>query len=79
MLYTIKTLVKVFGGVDLSKRQLEKIADQLRLLSWALGAVLTSSSGYNFRLNYKTSILIVILWVFLQYMALMLDKRSEQK
>ena len=58
----IKRFHNIARSIDLSKKQLEKIADQLRLLSWALGAILTSSSGYNLKLNFMVSILIFMLW-----------------
>jgi len=48
----IKRFNNILHSIDLTKKQLEKIADQLRLLSWALGAILTSSSGYNLKLNF---------------------------
>ena len=74
-----KKFNNILHSIDLTKKQLEKIADQLRLLSWALGAILTSTSGYNLKLNFMTSILIFILWLFLQLVAIIVDKRSETK
>lgn len=74
-----KNLPNSVHWIELSKKQLEKIADQIRLLSWALGAILTSSSGYNLKLNFIVSILIFILWLFLQLVAITVDKRSEIK
>jgi hypothetical protein len=75
----IKKFHNIARSIDLTKKQLEKIADQLRLLSWALGAILTSSSGYNLKLNFMVSILIFMLWLFLQLVAIVVDKRSEIK
>jgi hypothetical protein len=75
----IKKFHNVIRGIDLSKRQLEKIADQLRLLSWALSAVLTSSSGFSLKLNFGVLALIVFLWLFLQFVAIVVDNRSEKK
>jgi len=61
-----------------SKKQFEKVADQLRLLSWAQGAIITSTSGLHFSGSILTSIIIVGLFVFLQIVALFLDGRSEK-
>ncbi len=43
----IKKLRNVVYGIELSKRQLEKVAEQLRLLSWALSVILTSTNGFH--------------------------------
>ena len=61
-----------------TKKQLEKSADQIRLLSWAQGAILTSTSGFKLPLNYEIIILIMLLWVFFQVIALIIDKESEK-
>jgi hypothetical protein len=48
----------------------DKIADQLRLLSWAQGAIyhqLTHS------LTYGIIILILIFWIFLQFLAVFVE------
>jgi|LakMenEpi03Aug12_release.lakeMendotaPanAssembly.Ray.scaffolds.fasta_scaffold3333609_2 hypothetical protein len=58
-----------------SKKQLEKMADQIRLLSWGQGAILTSSLHVN--LNWFTMLLIFVLWMSLQGAALYFDRRSE--
>ena len=58
-----------------SKKQLEKLADQIRLLSWAVGAILTNALHVS--LNWYTIVFIFILWVSLQSLALYFDKRSE--
>jgi hypothetical protein len=79
MLYKFKKIIKFFGGINLSKRQLEKIADQLRLLSWALGAILLSTTSFHLKFNFGVATIIGLLWIFLQLISLMLDKRSEQK
>ncbi len=44
----------------------DKIADQLRLLSWAQGAIIHQ---LTFGLTYGTMVLILILWLFLQLLA----------
>ena len=75
----IKKIHNIMHGIDLSKRQLEKIADQIRLLSWALGAILTSSNGFHLRSNLGILALIVFLWLYLQFVAIIMDKRSERK
>lgn len=61
-----------------SKKQLEKLADQTRLLSWAQGAVITSTSGLDFGVNFKSILLIIINFVLLQSLALFFDNRSEK-
>ncbi|MFN8771017.1 MAG: hypothetical protein ACK5Z5_06565 [Neisseriaceae bacterium] len=75
----IRKIHNILHGLDLSKRQLEKIADQIRLLSWAQGAIFTSAAGFDFKLNFITIAVIVILWIFLQIAASMVDQRSEKK
>ena len=79
MIDMIKIFIKFLNGIDLTKKQLEKIADQLRLLSWAQGAILSSSTGFHLKLNFGVAIIIGLLWVFLQIMSIILDKRSEDK
>jgi hypothetical protein len=61
-----------------SKKQLEKAADQIRLLSWAQGAIITSSSGLHWLLNGYVMTLIVLLFFGLQFFALYIDKWSEK-
>ncbi len=75
----IKKFHNIARSIDLSKKQLEKIADQLRLLSWAQGAILTSTSGFNLKLNFKVIVTIMLVWIFLQFVAVIMDKRSEHK
>jgi hypothetical protein len=60
-----------------SRKQLEKLADQVRLLSWAQGAVITSTSGLNFGVKWYTILIIIINFVSLQSLGLYFDKRSE--
>jgi hypothetical protein len=61
-----------------TKKQLEKIADQTRLLSWAIGAIITSSSGFHLPLNLLNLSAIVVAWLMCQTVALVLDKWSEK-
>ena len=75
----IKKLRNVIYGIELSKRQLEKVAEQLRLLSWALSVILTSTNGFNLESNFIVLSMVVVLWLFLQFIAIIMDKRSESK
>lgn len=61
-----------------SKKQLEKMADQTRLLSWAQGAIITSSVGLHVSVTLLTLTTIAGTFVFLQIVALFLDKWSEK-
>ncbi len=61
-----------------SRKQFEKLADQSRLLAWAQGAIISSASGFDFGVNYKTISLIVVNFIVLQCLALGFDKRSEK-
>ena len=79
MLIMIKKLQNVAHGIELSKRQLEKVADQLRLLSWALSAILTSTNGFHLESSFMVLFIVVVLWLFLQFIAIIMDKRSESK
>ena len=63
--------------MSLTKKQLGKVAEQLRLLSWAQGAILTSTSGFKLPLDLKVMVIIMGLWIFLQSVALVFDKGSE--
>jgi hypothetical protein len=63
--------------LNFSNKQLEKMADQARLLSWAQAAVITSTSGFNFHISLGTCALVTALWLMCQALALFLDKRSE--
>lgn len=60
-----------------TKKQLERTADQTRLLSWAQGAMITSTSGLHLQLSVPVIILTVTLWISLQFLALQFDKWSE--
>ena len=75
----IKKLRNVVYGIELSKRQLEKVAEQLRLLSWALSVILTSTNGFHLESNFMVLSMVVVLWLFLQFIAIIMDKRSESK
>lgn len=59
-----------------NKKQLEKLADQIRLLSWAQGAIFTT--GLHINMGLFSGGIVVIFWIFLQYVALYIDWRSEQ-
>ena len=48
----------------------DKIADQLRLLSWAQGAIIHQ---LTFNLNYGKISLIVILWLLFQLAAIFVE------
>ncbi len=58
MHYIFKKFYNAINRINLTKEQLKIIADQVRLLSWALGAILTSTSGFNLKLNFKIMSLI---------------------
>ena len=75
----IKKLRNVVYGIELSKRQLEKVAEQLRLLSWGLSVILTSTNGFHLESNFIVLPIVVVLWLFLQFIAIIMDKRSESK
>jgi len=59
-----------------TKKQLEKLADQIRLLSWAQGAVFTTALHIN--MGWLIGGFIVVLWIFLQCVALYIDWRSDK-
>lgn len=61
--------------IKFTKKQLEKIADQLRLLSWAQGAIFIT--GFHVSFNWASILLVGIFWIGLQGAALHLDKRSD--
>lgn len=61
-----------------TKKQLEKMADQTRLLSWAQGAIITSTTGFNFHVSFSVGSIIIINFIILQLLALYLDKRSDK-
>ena len=61
-----------------SRKQLEKLADQTRLLAWAQGAVVTSASGLNYGVNAKSILLTIVNFIILQCLALFFDNRSEK-
>lgn len=58
-----------------STKQLEKLADQIRLLSWAQGAIL--STALHIHIGWFSGVAIVMLWIFLQCIALYIDWRSQ--
>ena len=64
-------------NMKFSTKQLEKLADQIRLLAWAQAAIITSTTGFNFHINLGTCALVSALWIICQALALFLDKRSE--
>ena len=57
--------------MNFTKRQLEKMSDQIRILSWAQGVGVTLFGGNNW-------IATIVYWLSLQCFALFLDKRSER-
>lgn len=57
--------------IKFSQRQLDKIADQLRILSWAQGAIATQ---LHFGWSYVIIFLIICLWVVLQSVACFLER-----
>lgn len=61
-----------------TKKQLEKIANQTRLLSWAIGAIIILSSGFYLPLNLLNLFAIIVVWLMCQTVALLLDKWSEK-
>ena len=61
-----------------TKKQLEKMADQTRLLSWAQGAIITSASGFNFHINLFTVSIIIMNFIVLQILGLYFDNRSDK-
>lgn len=60
----------------LNKKQKDKIVDQFRLLSWAQGAIITSSSGFDLSVNFISSTVVVILFITFQCIALYLDSKE---
>lgn len=59
----------------LKKKQFDKLADQVRLLSWAQCSVLYSDLPIKH--NYAIISLIVLFWAILQCMALYFDGKGE--
>ncbi|MDQ5921703.1 MAG: hypothetical protein QG673_1762 [Pseudomonadota bacterium] len=68
----------LLNHMKFTKKQLEKLADQTRLLSWAQGAIITSASGFNLTISLATVSVIIINFVTLQILGLFFDKRSEK-
>ncbi len=65
-------------SIKFTKKQLEKMADQTRLLSWAQGAIITSTSGFNFRVNFFTVSMIIVNFIALQVFSLYFDKGADK-
>lgn len=57
--------------IKFSQRQLDKIADQLRILSWAQGAIATQ---LHFDWSYAIIFSIVCIWITLQSIACFLER-----
>ena len=57
-----------------NRRQLEKIADQARILSWAMGAVVNYL--YNGNIYVKIAI-ISVLWFILQIVAIIVEGDND--
>lgn len=57
--------------VKFSQKQLDKIADQFRILSWAQGAIATQ---LHFKFSYVTMLAIALLWLIFQTLALYLER-----
>lgn len=57
--------------IKVSQKQLDKIADQLRILSWAQGAIATQ---LHFKFSYVTILTISLLWLIFQTLALYLER-----
>lgn len=57
-----------------NRRQLEKIADQARILSWAMGAVVNYL--YNGNIYVKISV-ISVLWIVLQVVAIIFEGDND--
>lgn len=56
-------------------KQLEKISEQMRLASWAQGAIFYSDL-HLFNRNV-TIVVVICLWCFFQVIALYIDKGDE--
>ena len=63
-------------NIRFTKKQLEKLADQIRLLSWAQGAIFTK--GLDLDVNLYTVGVIIFLWIILQGGAFFMDGRSKE-
>lgn len=57
--------------IKVSQKQLDKIADQFRILSWAQGAIATQ---LHFKLSYVTMLVIATLWIVFQAFACYLER-----
>jgi len=59
-------------------RQIEKVSEQLRLLSWAQGAIILTQYGFNFGVEPIGKFLVFVLWIMCQAMAFWLDGKVEK-
>ncbi len=68
-------ILKMISRVRFNQHQVNKFADQLRLLSWAQGAIFFKELHY-FSFN-GTIIVIVFLFVLFQLIAAFIDKGEK--
>lgn len=59
-------------------RQLEKIAEQLRILSWAQGAIILTQYGFNFGVAPFGKVLVLGFWLACQLIAILIDGKVEK-
>jgi len=64
--------------IKFNLRQLKKIAEQLRLLSWGQGAIIFSQYGFNFHNAILGKILVFIFWIICQIVAVFIDGKVEK-